>query len=59
MRLPFCEIAVLAALSYLKGSYVPASITLFYIDCATYVCFNKRTLASMGTYTSGNQSSHT
>ena len=35
------------------------SSTLFYIDFTTYLWFIRRTIASMGTYTSGNKSSHT
>ena len=42
--------------SYPKASYLPVSSTLFYIEFATYLGFNRRT---MGAYTSGNKSSHT
>ena len=44
--------------SYPKGSYMPSS-TLFYIDFTTYLWFIRRTIASMGAYTSGNKFAHT
>ena len=37
----------------------PVSSTLFYIDFTTYLWFIRRTIASMGAYTSGNKFSHT
>ena len=45
--------------SYPKSHTCPVSSTLFYIEFAIYLWFLRRTIASMGTYTSGNKSSHT